>query len=253
MNIERPQVRTLREMQSVIFDKAWLRTADLDQPLYLMYRDGVLPQDRQIAQQLQVRYDITVLLPVRLGREFNKTKGHYHSEYKPGLGYPELYQVLEGHAHVLLQKRDGERITDVVLVIAHEGEIVLVPPNYGHITINPTEQTLKMANWVSTKVESFYEPFEQMGGGAYFELVTSPFPLRLRRGLGRGERARVRLVPNARYGALPPVRVERAREYPQLGLRHGRPIYELIKNPEILRFLSFPDLLPPTWGKERHQ
>jgi glucose-6-phosphate isomerase len=154
---------------------------------------------------------------------------------------------------VLLQKRDGERITDVVLVIAHEGEIVLVPPNYGHITINPTEQTLKMANWVSTKVESLYEPFEQMGGGAYFELVTSPFPLRLRRGLGRGERARVRLVPNARYGALPPVRVERAREYPQLGLRHGRPIYELIKNPEILRFLSFPDLLPPTWGKERHQ
>jgi hypothetical protein len=53
MNIERPQVRTLRDMQSVIFDKAWLRTADLDQPLYLMYRDGVLPQDRQIAQQLQ--------------------------------------------------------------------------------------------------------------------------------------------------------------------------------------------------------
>jgi glucose-6-phosphate isomerase len=220
----RPHVRSLREMQSVIFDKAWLRTADLDQPLYLMYRDGVLPQDRQIAQQLQVRYDITVLLPVRLGREFNKTKGHYHSEYKPGLGYPELYQVLEGHAHVLLQKRDGERITDVVLVIAHEGEIVLVPPNYGHITINPTEQTLKMANWVSTKVESLYEPFEQMGGGAYFELVGSE------------------LVPNVRYGALPPMRVERAREYPQLGLRHGRPIYELIKNPEILRFLSFPDL-----------
>ncbi len=154
---------------------------------------------------------------------------------------------------MLLQKRDGERITDVVLVIAHEGEIVLVPPNYGHITINPTEQTLKMANWVSTKVESFYEPFEQMGGGAYFELVTSPFPLRLRRGLGRSERARVRLVPNARYGALPPVRVERAREYPQLGLRHGRPIYELIKNPEILRFLSFPDVLPPPWGEERHK
>jgi hypothetical protein len=49
----RPHVRSLREMQSVIFDKAWLRTADLDQPLYLMYRDGVLPQDRQIAQQLQ--------------------------------------------------------------------------------------------------------------------------------------------------------------------------------------------------------
>ncbi len=226
-----PHVRTLREMQSVIFDKAWLRTADLDQTLYLMYRDCVLPQDRQIAQQLHVRYDITVLPPVRLGREYNKTKGHYHSEYRPGLCYPELYQVLEGQAHVLLQKRDGDTITDVVLVIAHEGEIVLVPPNYGHITINPTEKTLKMANWVSTKVESFYEPFEEKGGGAYFVLE------------GR------QLVPNPRYHALPPVRVERAREYPQLGLRHGRPIYELIQTPEILRFLSFPDLTP--WGKER--
>jgi len=228
-----PHVRTLREMQSVIFDREWLRNAHLDQPLYLMYRDCVLPQDRQLAQQLHVRYDITELLPVRLGREYNKTKGHYHSEYKPGLCYPELYQVLEGQAHVLLQKRDGDTITDVVLVIAHEGEIVLVPPNYGHITINPTEKTLKMANWVSTKVESFYEPFEEKGGGAYFELVGSD------------------LVPNIRYGTLPPVRVEPAREYPQLGLRHGRPIYELIKTPEILRFLSFPDLT--SWGEERHE
>ncbi len=222
-------------MQSVIFDKEWLRRANVDQSLYFMYRDCVLPEDQQIARQLEIRYDITVLLPVRLGCEYNKTKGHYHSEYKPGLCYPELYQVLEGQAHVLLQKRDGDRVTDVVLVIAEEGQIVLVPPNYGHITINPTEKTLKMANWVSTKVESFYEPFEEKGGGAYFILE------------GR------QLVPNPRYHALPAVRVEPAREYPQLGLRHGRPIYELIKTPEMLRFLSFPDLLPPPWGKERHE
>lgn len=220
-----PHARTLREMQSVVCDKAWLRTADLDQALYLMYRDCVLPEDRQIAQQLAVRYDITVLLPVRLGREYNKTKGHYHSEYKPGLCYPELYQVLEGEAHVLLQKRSGETISDVVLIIAHEGGIVLVPPNYGHITINPSEKPLKMANWVSTKVQSFYEPFEAKSGGAYFELVGSQF------------------IPNSNYRVLPPLRVERAREYPKLGLRHGQPIYDLIKTPERLRFLSYPDEL----------
>ncbi|MEM4414320.1 MAG: glucose-6-phosphate isomerase family protein [Candidatus Caldarchaeum sp.] len=220
-----PQARTLREMQSVVFDKDWLRTADLDQPLYLMYRDCVLPHDKKIAQELSVRYDITVLLPVRLGREYNKTKGHYHSEYKPGLCYPELYQVLEGQAHVLLQKRFSDTISDVTLVVAQEGQIVLVPPNYGHITINPSEKILKMANWVSTKVQSFYEPFEQKGGGAYFELCDG------------------QLVPNANYRSLPPVRVISAPEYPELGLRHGQPIYELIKTPERLRFLSYPDEL----------
>nr|BAL52997.1 glucose-6-phosphate isomerase, archaeal [uncultured Acetothermia bacterium]BAL60169.1 glucose-6-phosphate isomerase, archaeal [Candidatus Acetothermum autotrophicum] len=232
-----PQVRTLREMQSVVFDRDWLRTADLDQPLYLMYRNCVLPEDKQIAHELHVRYDITVLLPVMLGCEYNKTKGHYHSEYKPGLCYPELYQVLEGQAHVLLQKRSGDTVSDVVLVVAHEGEIVLVPPNYGHITINPTEKTLRMANWVSTKVQSFYEPFEQKGGGAYF-VTSPPAPPLKREGVGKGLGL---FIPNPQYSALPPLRVERAREYPELGLRHGRPIYELIKTPERLRFLSYPD------------
>ncbi len=227
----RPQARTLREMQSVIFDRDWLRTADPDQTLYLMYRDCVLPEDRPAAQKLAVRYDITVLLPVRLGREYNKTKGHYHSEYKPGLCYPELYQVLEGQAHILLQKRQGDSISDVVLVTANEGQIVLVPPNYGHITINPTDKTLKMANWVSTRVESFYTPFEEKGGGAYFELAL-PTP---------------QFIPNRRYGSLPQLRVVSAREYPELGLRHGRPIYELIKTPEHLRFLSSPDEMSGCW------
>ena len=240
-----PQARTLREMQPVVFDRDWLRTADLDQPLYLMYRDCVLPEDRKIAQQLTVRYDITVLLPVRLGCEFNKTKGHYHSEYKPGLCYPELYQVLEGQAHILLQQRSGETISDVALVIAKEGQIVLVPPNYGHITINPSEKILKMANWVSTKVQSLYEPFEAQGGGAYFEVRPSPHlrPPSPVVTYGRGVGGEGLLIPNPRYNSLPPLRVVSAHEYPELGLRHGQPIYELIKTPERLRFLSYPDEL----------
>lgn len=220
-----PQARTLREMQSVIFDKDWLRTADLDRTLYLMYRDCVLPEDQHAARQLHVRYDITVLLPIMLGREYNKTKGHYHSEYKPGLCYPELYQVLEGQAHILLQQPAGETVSSCMLVRAKEGQIVLVPPNYGHITINPTEKTLKMANWVSTHVESFYEPFEAKGGGAYFE-VALPKP---------------EFISNPHYNSLPPLRIVPAREYPKLGLRHGQPIYELIRTPERLRFLSYPD------------
>ncbi len=220
-----PQPRALREMQSVIFDKEWLREADLDHSLYFMYRDCVLPEDQEIARQLEIRYDITVLLPVHLGREYNKTKGHYHSERVPGLCYPELYQVLEGQAHVLLQKREGNSVSDVLLITALEGDTVLVPPNYGHITINPTDKILKMANWVSTRVESFYMPFEEQGGGAYFELAV-PQP---------------HFIPNSRYGALPPLRLLPAPEYPTLGLRHGQPIYELIKTPKLLRFLSYPE------------
>lgn len=221
----RPQARTLREMQSVVYDRTWLSQADLDQPFYFMYRDCCLPEDQEIARQLEIRYDITVLLPVRLGREYNKTKGHYHSERRPGLAYPELYQVLEGQAHVLLQKRSAETVSDVLVVIAHEGDVVLVPPNYGHITINPSEKILKMGNWVSTRVESFYEPFEEKGGGAYFALEGPP--------------GRPQFDPNPSYGSPKKLRLLPARDV--LGLRRHQPIYDLIKTPERLRFLSYPE------------
>ena len=76
---------------------------------------------------------------------------NYHPENPSGTGYPELYEVIEGVAHVLLRKKTLEHI---VLVKAAKGDIVIIPPGYGHVTINPSqEETLIMANLVSTACE----------------------------------------------------------------------------------------------------
>ncbi len=44
------------------------------------------------------------------------------------MAYPELYEVLEGEAHYLLQRMEQERgtegITDVVVVKAKKGEVL---------------------------------------------------------------------------------------------------------------------------------
>jgi len=86
-----------------------------------------------------------------------------------GTGYPELYEVVEGVAHFLLQKKTLDHI---VLVKAAKGDIVLIPMGYGHITINPSdEETLVMANLVSTAFESEYAFYEKMHGAAWYELV----------------------------------------------------------------------------------
>ncbi len=233
----RPQARTLDEMQPVVFDREWLKKADLQQPLYFMYRDCVRPEDRPIAQELQLRYDITLLLPTRLGREYNKTKGHYHSERARGLAYPELYEVLEGDALILLQKRDGAGVSDVLAIEAHTGDKVIVPPNYGHITINTGEKSLRMANWVSLSVESFYGPYEEKNGGAYWVLAP--------------ERAasKPQYLPNIKYGRLPKVRVLPAGEVPELNLTRRIPSYDLIKSPQCLRFLSYPEEFSDLWEK----
>jgi glucose-6-phosphate isomerase len=120
-------------------------------------------------QSHAIRFDITVIPPANLDGEYVKTKGHYHPENPSGTGYPELYEVMDGIAHFLLQTKDLE---DIILIEAQKGAIVVIPPGYGHVTINPTrDETLTMSNLVSMAFSSEYAWYDKMHGAAYYELV----------------------------------------------------------------------------------
>lgn len=203
-----PAVRTLAEMQEVLEDPA----ASGPDELYFMYRDVGFPPDRERLHGHGVRYDITVILPVRVGREFAKTAGHYHPDV-PGanLPYPEIYEVLHGTAWYLLQRRSGGGVADVVVVKAGPGDKVLIPPGYGHITINPGPDVLVMSNLVEKDFRSLYEPYREKRGGAYYCVAG-----------GRGE---PEFVPNPHYGAVPSLRVMSAVPQPDLGLDPSVPLY----------------------------
>ena len=118
---------------------------------------------RGIKEKNGLRYDITVIPAVMLGEECNKTKGHEHVGK-----YGEVYIVLEGKAIYLMQKRKSYEIKDVYAIKAKKGEIVVIPPKYGHITVNPTKKDLKEANWISKNCKNIYQPIEKMQGFCYF-------------------------------------------------------------------------------------
>jgi glucose-6-phosphate isomerase len=161
-----PDVRMLHDMDEVLYDQEWARGAE-DLELYYMYRDLFLSRrDGDLFVEQGIRYDITVIPPLMLGCEYVKTAGHYHPKV-PGqiVTYPEVYEVLEGEATYLLQKED---LSDVVVVRARAGDKVVVPPDYGHITINESNKRLKMANFVAREFSSIYDPIKKRGGGAYF-------------------------------------------------------------------------------------
>ncbi len=151
-----PDIRYLNDMREVIFDKEWLKNAE-NLKLYFMYR-GIEEKDG-------IRYDITVVPQAMLGEEFVKTKGHYHVGK-----YQEVYTVLEGQAIYLMQKKiSDDQIEDVYAVIAEKGDVVVIPSDYGHITINPSlTEELKMANWVASECKSDYSPFEKLEGACYY-------------------------------------------------------------------------------------
>jgi glucose-6-phosphate isomerase len=165
-----PSVRDAEDLRAVLADRSCTATG----PVYYMYRDiSRSDADRCWLSAQGLRYDITVILPREICGEFIKTKGHYHPDNSSGIGYPEVYEVLSGIAHFLIQNRD---FSDIVMIAASAGEIVVIPPGYGHVTINPSKNTaLQMANIVSTRFESDYRRYESLRGAAYFEKVLEGF------------------------------------------------------------------------------
>ena len=210
-------VRVASELKDVLYSKGWLKGNE-NAHLYYMYRN--VAAFKQLSES-KVRYDITVLKPLMLGEEFNKTLGHYHKIAEKGLSYPELYEVLDGEALYLLQRPLQEK-TEVVLISARKGDKVLIPPNYGHITINTGKSDLVMANLVSSEFESDYRPIIEKRGGAVYVL--------------RGKE----IVPNKNYGDI------------KLEIRDGPEEYALelkanildsfLEDPEKFKFLNKPSL-----------
>ena len=221
-----PEIRRLYDLRDVAFDTPWFETA-ADRDAYFMYRDlSLTPTDAEAIRRHQLRYDITIIPPLNMGLEFVKTYGHYHPRVNSKLRYtyPEIYEVLDGEAHYMLQREQNEESVDaVILVKATRGDKVIVPPNYGHVTINPSERTLKMANWVCRSFDSIYEPYAKLRGAAYYEFING------------------RLLHNRAYGKVPEIRVAYPAELPDHGLVKRRPMYELIEEPHLLEFLTAPE------------
>lgn len=180
-----PDTRCLNDMRNVIYDQDWLKIAP-NFELYSMYR-GLEKKDI-------LRYDITVIPAKMLGLEFVKTKGHYH------IGkYQEVYIVLEGKAIYLMQtlSDDKDGIKDVYAVNAQKGDVVIIPPYYGHVTINPSEnEDLKMANWVSDNCKSDYSLYEKLQGACYYYTLLP-------------DSERTEWVKNKNYKNIPPLRFEK--------------------------------------------
>jgi glucose-6-phosphate isomerase len=214
-----PSVRTAEDLRGVLADPGCTCTG----PVYSMCRDVARTvNDRNWLTEQQLRFDITVIPPRRICGEFIKTKGHYHPDNPSGTGYPEIYEVLAGVAHYLIQDQD---CADVVVITACAGEIVIVPPGYGHVTINPDKTTvLQMANIVSTKFSSDYQRYEAQNGAAYFEMVKEGF------------------VKNPAYQQHPHLRRVKAQRLANVRDTITAPLYDLIeKRAPVLEFLYYPE------------
>lgn len=210
-----PDVRTLAEMKPVLKDDK----ISSPEECYYMYRGVCKEEHREIIERSGLRYDITVIPPLFLGEEFNKTFGHYHPKQgETETSYPEVYEVIYGKAHYILQSEDFSRF---IVIEAKAGDKVLIPPNFGHVTINPGRECLVMSNWVYAGFKSDYSVFQKKKGAIYYE-------------------TKFGLSENRNYSFIPPIEYADPQDLSKIGFEEG-PMYLMVNHLDRLSFLAEPD------------
>lgn len=250
-------VRTFGEM------RAYLREPDArpsQDALYTVYRRVARVADTERIKAANLRYDITVIPPGRFvgaRSEFFRTAGHYHAvpPDRP-VAPPEVFEVISGRAYWLIQRparptRPAEAparraggpeagttaapaLEEVYLVEAGPGEKAIMPPGFGHISINARPEPLVLANWISNACIYDYEPYRRFRGGGYRVIEGTVSDT-------------IEFERNPRYGGMPELAKLRPREVPAFGLIRAQPLYALAGKLGQLAFLndpeSFADLL----------
>lgn len=232
------QTRKVEEIRDWLLEKDTLTDV---KDIYLVYRGLCFKDDESLFKDNHLRYDVTIILPGLLGKEFTKTVGHHHPikkienrsanwRTKFEISYSEIYDVLFGTGYFLLQKINerSDEIEEIYLIKASEGQKVIVPPGFGHLTINPTNQPLIVADIFNDDVKPIYDYFKNHHGAGYYLLKT--------------EDKKLKTEKNVNYQRVSELKIGEPLEISELNINFKKPLYLIFKeNPKNLEFLNSPE------------
>lgn len=221
-------VRRLHDLKAV-----WANPIQEEDQVIYRYTSALHFQaDAAVWKKANVAYGIVIFVPGTFSGEYVKSSGQFHPPVQRcNMGTPEIYTVLSGVGHFLLQKASPpfDRIDEAVLVEVQAGETFVVPPDYGHLQINPGPEPLVFSYAVMDGMKGCYDPFKKRQGAIYYEMAD--------RG---GE-----YVFNTNYPDRLPLRVLRAADLCQLPELNDNVTYQAIRDRlSQLPFLTDPTVFP---------
>ena len=226
--------KVTRQMEGLLHN---MDGADPDELYYDVYRDVRFAADEALLRRDEYKYDFTLIMPGQVNGECKKTSGHYHG-FNPARSntYPEVYEVLAGTAIYVLQRADNFegraedlKIDDIILVRVEAGQSIIIPPNYGHASINGGDSLMLFSNLAYGPCPVLYDQVKRFGGMGCFVFR---------------ENGKLSFRMNEKYRdvSMPAVKFATVKENPRLGITFGLPVYRsYMDNPEAFRFLGHPD------------
>ena len=186
------ETRTIGELRAILREPTDL--PDLT-PVYWNFKLKGAGSAEPDISELGLTFGLVCLPPLKIGKEYVKTHGHYHS-VMPGseIAFPEVYTHYYGESYLYMQRRQKGKtfdLDDCVLYRMMPGHSIMIPPGYAHILINPSSEPALTAGLYALEAIHDYGPIRKMAGGAYYFIEQDEV---------------LKVVPNPRYPELPPLR-----------------------------------------------
>jgi glucose-6-phosphate isomerase, archaeal len=204
-------------------------------PVYSIVMDVRREEDEEDLKSRHLLFGVVAYAPGRLGSEPVRSQGHIHA-IAPHSGWspPELFEIWVGRAIVYAQEFTSDNPGRCIAVEAGPGEKVVVPPDWAHCVINAdVTHPMVFGAWCDRQYGFEYTGVRAHGGLAHFPVVA--------------QNGKVDWVANPRYEATRLV-VRPSRDYPELGLNSGQPIYsQYRKRAESVEWIAQPGRFAAVW------
>ncbi|TYR79339.1 glucose-6-phosphate isomerase [Priestia megaterium] len=209
--------------------------ADGPEILYAIAMDVGKHTDYEDLLKQDLLYGTVMFSKGQIGNEPVRSQGHVHAvSGSCGMSTPEVYEIWSGEAIIYMQEYDQDDPGRCFAVRAKEGDVVIVPPNWAHCTINGSvDKPMVFGAWCVRDYGFEYEGVRAHGGLAYFPIV---------------EDGEIQWTKNELYPVDRSLNILSAREYTEFGIKKGIPIYEQYEhNKELFKFVTQPQVAEKLW------
>lgn len=227
----KPQARTLNEIRRSLRDPNCIGPAEV----YAIAMDVGHLEDRDDLRSRNLLFGVVTYAAGRLGDEPVRSQGHVHKPSpRNGWSTPEVYEIWEGRAVILMQEHDAFDPGRCFAVEADPGEIVVVPPGWAHATVSADPACpLTFGAWCDRDYGFIYDGVRAHGGLAWFPLLDAD--------------GNIHWQPNPRYRHSPLIR-KPPRDSHDLGIERQIPLYlQYRSNRERFMFVPEPGRLAGIW------
>ena len=164
-----PEIRRLDDIRASLMDPA----SDGPDDLYAIVMDVMKPEHRDDLVARHLLYGVVTYAQGQIGREPIRSQGHIHKvSPHSNTSTPELYEIWEGTAVILMQETDQDDPGRCFAVEAGVGEVVVVPPGWAHATISADPgTTMTFGAWCDRAYGFVYDGIRAHGGMAWFPTV----------------------------------------------------------------------------------